>query len=69
MFIMEQQISDEMKAEIYKLMSTPGVEVNDVLTTINDKFGSNLDDETLMEFLSDEYYRCNFDHGRRLCCR
>lgn len=66
---MELQISAEMKAEIYNLMSTPGIEVNEVLTTINHKFGSNLDHETLMEFLSDEYYRCNFDHGRRLCCR
>jgi hypothetical protein len=66
---MDQQISAEMKDEIYNLMSTPGVEVNDVLTTINDKFGSKLDYDTLMEFLSDEYYRCNFDHGRRLCCR
>ena len=66
---MDQQISAEMKEEIYNLMSTPGIEVNDVLTKINDKFGSELDYDTLMEFLSDEYYRCNFDHGRRLCCR
>ena len=69
MFIMDQQISTEMKAEIYKLMCTPGIEVNDIPTIINGKFGSNLNFEKLMEFLSEEYYRCDLDHGRKLCCR
>ena len=66
---MDQQISTEMKAEIYKLMCTPGIEVNDIPTIINGKFGSNLNFEKLMEFLSEEYYRCDLDHGRKLCCR
>jgi predicted DNA-binding helix-hairpin-helix protein len=69
MFIMDQQISTEMKAEIYKLMRTPGIEVNDVPDIINHKFESNLNYDRLMEFLSEEYYRCNLDHGRKLCCR
>lgn len=67
--IMAQEISTEMKTEIFKLMSTPGIEVNDVPEVINHKFGSNLSYETLMEFLAEEYYRCNLDHGRKLCCR
>ncbi|TFG23273.1 MAG: hypothetical protein EU533_03330 [Promethearchaeota archaeon] len=66
---MAQEISTEMKTEIFKLMSTPGIEVNDVPEVINHKFGSNLSYETLMEFLAEEYYRCNLDHGRKLCCR
>ena len=66
---MDQQISNEMKTEIYKLMCTPGIEVNDVPSIINRKFGSNLNYENLIEFLSEEYYRCDLDHGRKLCCR
>ena len=66
---MVQEISTEMKTEILKLMSTPGIEVNDVPKIVNHKFGSNLSYETLMEFLAEEYYRCNLDHGRKLCCR
>ena len=69
MFIMKQQISTEMKAEIYKLMCTPGIEVDEVPILINRKFGSNLNYDTLMEYLSEEYYRCDLDHGRKLCCR
>ena len=67
--IMVQEISTEMKTEIFKLMSTPGIEVNDVPEIVNQKFESNLNYETLMEFLAEEYYRCNLDHGRKLCCR
>lgn len=67
--IMVQAISTEMKMEIFKLMSTPGIEVNDVPAMINHKFGSNLSYETLMEFLTDEYLKHDLNHGRRLCCR
>lgn len=69
MCIMVQEISTEMKSEIFKLMSTPGIEVNEVPDIVNHKFGSNLSYENLMEFLADEYLKHDLNYGRRLCCR
>jgi len=66
---MVQEISTEMKSEIFKLMSTPGIEVNEVPDIVNHKFGSNLSYENLMEFLADEYLKHDLNYGRRLCCR
>jgi len=62
-------ISEEMKQEIFRLISIPGIEVDDIPTQINQKFHSNLDNETVMKILSDEYMKYNLDFGRRLCCR
>jgi 5'-3' exonuclease len=62
-------ISEEMKQEIFRLISIPGIEVEDIPTQINQKFHSNLDNETVMKILSDEYMKYNLDFGRRLCCR
>ncbi len=67
--MMINPISEEMKQEIFRLISIPGIEVDDIPTQINQKFHSNLDNETVMKILSDEYMKYNLDFGRRLCCR
>lgn len=66
---MTSSISEEMKEEIFRLISTPGIEAVDIPAQINQKFNSNLNFEKVMEILSDEYMKYNLDHGRRLCCR
>ena len=66
---MLNSISEEMKEEIFRLISTPCIEAVDIPTQINEKFNSNLNFEKVMEILSDEYMKYNLDHGRRLCCR
>ena len=57
------EISDSTKKEIFKLISTPGIEIEDIVKKVS------LDYDTIMELLTDEYLRNNFDYGRRLCCR
>jgi len=64
---MTNSISEEMKEEIFRLISIP--EVEDIPIQINQKFNSELDFETVMKILSDEYMKYNLDFGRRLCCR
>lgn len=66
---MLNSISDEMKEEIFRLISMPGIEVEDIPTQINQKFNSELDFEAVMKILADEYMKYNLDFGRRLCCR
>ena len=56
-------INDEMKEEIFKMVSTPGIEIKDIAV----KFNLNLDE--LLKFLEEEYLKYNLDFGRRLCCR
>ncbi|MHA1915272.1 MAG: hypothetical protein ACW986_03050 [Promethearchaeota archaeon] len=56
-------MSEETKQEILKLISTPGIEIEDIVTKVN------LDFDTIMNFLSDEYLKYNLDYGRRICCR
>ena len=60
---MSSEISEDVKEEIFKLISTPGIELEDISKRVN------LDLDTVIEILSEEYYKCNLDHGRRLCCR
>ncbi|MHA1804019.1 MAG: hypothetical protein ACTSU4_05735 [Promethearchaeota archaeon] len=60
---MVPKISKETKKEIFKLISTPGIEIDDIAQKVK------LDTETILKLLSDEYLRNNLDHGRRLCCR
>ena len=60
---MNTDVSEESKEEILKLISTPGIEVEDIVRKVN------LDFETIMNFLSDEYFKHNLDYGRRICCR
>ncbi|MFX0177980.1 MAG: hypothetical protein ACFE85_17320 [Candidatus Hodarchaeota archaeon] len=62
-------MSDKIKKEIFDLVSTPGIEIEDIPEKINSKYQTNLDYEKVMEILSDEYLRYDLDHGRRLCCR
>jgi predicted transcriptional regulator len=60
---MNTEMSEETKQEILKLISTPGIEIEDIVTKVN------LDFDTIMNFLSDEYLKYNLDYGRRICCR
>ena len=60
---MTLEVSEEVKKEIFQLIATPGIEIEDISKK------TNLDHETILKILSEEYFKCNLDHGRRLCCR
>jgi hypothetical protein len=60
---MNPEISEEIKKEIFDLISTPGIELEDIIKKVD------LDYDTILDILSEEYFKCNLDHGRRLCCR
>jgi hypothetical protein len=60
---MNLEISEEIKKEIFRLISQPGLEIEDIAKKVK------LDYDTVMEILSEEYLRKNLDYGRRLCCR
>jgi len=60
---MTLEVSKDVKEEIFKLISIPGIEIEDIAKKVN------LDQETVMKVLSDEYFRTDLTHGRRLCCR
>jgi len=60
---MISDINEETKKEIIRLISIPGINIEDIMKRVN------LDYETVMKVLSDEYLKCNLDYGRRLCCR
>jgi predicted transcriptional regulator len=55
--------NEEIKKEIFELISTPGIEIEDIVEKMN------LDYEEVMKILSDEYLKHNLDYGRRMCCR
>ena len=57
------EVSKEIIKKICELISTPGTEIEDITNEIN------LDYDTVMKILSEEYFKCNLDYGRRLCCR
>jgi hypothetical protein len=61
--IMEIEVSEEAKKEILRLISTPGVEIEDITKKVQ------LDYNIVMNFLSDEFLKHNLDYGRRICCR
>ncbi|MFW9783439.1 MAG: hypothetical protein ACFFFB_14245 [Candidatus Heimdallarchaeota archaeon] len=61
--MMNIEVSEDTKEEILKLISTPGVEIEDIVEKVK------LDYESIMNFLSEEYLKHDLDHGRRLCCR
>ena len=63
------EVTEEIKKEIFRLISTPGIEVEEIPKEINDSFNTNLDYEQIIQILSDEYLKNNLDYGRRLCCR
>ncbi len=60
---MSLEVSEEIKQTIFRLISEPGVEIEDIVKKVN------LDRDTVMKILSDEYTRNDLDQGRRLCCR
>ena len=60
---METVLSEESKKEILKLISTPGIEIEDIIKKVK------LDYDIIMSFLSDEFLKHNFEFGRRICCR
>lgn len=60
---MNSEVSEEVKKEIFNLISTPGIEMEDIIAKVG------LDYDTILNILSEEYFKCNLDHGRRLCCR
>ncbi|MFX1434629.1 MAG: hypothetical protein ACFFB1_12705 [Promethearchaeota archaeon] len=64
-----EQISEEIKKEIFRLIAIPGIDVEDIVKELNNNFNTNLDYEQIMQILSDEYLKNNLDYGRRLCCR
>jgi hypothetical protein len=66
---MIEEISEEVKNEIFRLVSIPGVEIEDIPDRVNEVFKIELNYEKVMEILSDEYLKYNLDYGRRLCCR
>jgi len=66
---MTEEISEEVKTEIFRLVSTPGVEIEDIPDRVNKVYKTELNYEEIMKMLSDEYLKHNLDYGRRLCCR
>ncbi len=60
---MATEISKEIKSKIFKLISTPGIEIEDIVQEVN------LDYDTVMDILTNEYLRSDLTQGRRLCCR
>jgi hypothetical protein len=66
---MTEEISKEIKNEIFRLLATPGVEIEDIPDRVNKVFNIELNYDEVMELLSDEYLKHNLDYGRRLCCR
>lgn len=63
------EVEEEIKKEIFRLISIPGIEVEDIPEQINNNFNTNLSYEKVMQILSNEYLKHNLDYGRRLCCR
>ncbi len=60
---MSIEVSEEVKKKICELISTPGIGIEDISKEVN------LDYDTVMKTLSEEYFKYNLDHGRSLCCR
>ncbi len=60
---MSDDVEDSVKKKIFKLISTPGVEIEEIAKEVELKL------ETVMKILSDEYIRSDLNQGRRLCCR
>jgi len=60
---MEGKVSEDTKKKIFQLISTPGIEIEEIAKIVN------LDYDIVMDMLANEYLRTNFNYGRRLCCR
>ena len=66
---MTEDISEKVKKEIFRLVSTPGIEIEVIPEIVNKDYNTQLDYEKVMKILSNEYLKHNLDYGRRLCCR
>ena len=60
---MSLEVSEETKKKICELISIPGIEIDQIADQVS------LDYDTVLNILSEEFFKHNFDHGRRLCCR
>ena len=66
---MTEDISEEVKKEIFRLVCIPGIEIEHIPEKVNKDYNTQLDYEKVMEILSNEYLKHDLDYGRRLCCR
>ena len=57
---MKVEVSEEIKKEIFRLISQPGMQIEDIAKKVN------LDYDSVMEILSEEYLRKDLNYGRRL---
>ena len=60
---MNSEISEEIVNEILKLISIPGIDIEDIEERVN------LDCDTILKILEEEYLKKDLNYGRRLCCR
>jgi transposase-like protein len=60
---MSEEVKEEIKKRIFKMISTPGTDIEEIAKEVNLEF------DQVMKILSEEYLRSNLDYGRRLCCR
>ncbi len=60
---MSLEVSEEVKKKICKLISIPGIQIEEIAKEVN------IDYDKVIEILSEEFFKHNLDHGRRLCCR
>ncbi|MFX1468197.1 MAG: hypothetical protein ACFFB8_06000 [Promethearchaeota archaeon] len=60
---MTSEINEEIKKQIFELIATPGIQIEDITKKVN------LDYETILNVLSEEYLKHDLNFGRRLCCR
>lgn len=60
---MTEEVNEDVKKEIFRLISTPGIEIEDIVKNLN------LEYDKVMKILENEYLKSNLDYGRRLCCR
>ena len=52
---MTLEVSEEEKEQILQLIATPGIELEDIIIK------TNLEQDTILKTLSEEYYKCNLD--------
>ena len=60
---MSDDVSEDVKKEIFRLIAQPGIDIEDIVKAVN------LDYDKVMDILANEYLKTDLDHGRRLCCR
>ncbi|MBA7470824.1 hypothetical protein ES705_39653 [subsurface metagenome] len=66
---MTEDISEEVKKEIFRLVCIPGIEIENIPEMVNKDYETELNYEKVMKILSNEYLKHNLYYGHRLCCR